>query len=361
MAADAEAFVELALGLLIIIGRVWARWAQVGILNFQLDDYIMPLAGIVFALDTVAAYLVGALFSGLTNSYMTDEERAALDPNSREFYDRQWGSKIQVIGWSLYALGLWLLKFCVAIFYGRLTTGLGHLRLRVHIAYLLLGVTYLVASLSILLGCRPLSDNWRIYPDPGNLCQPTNSKLNVYAVLFPDIITDIYLLSIPLPLLWVVNISIKRKISLMALFSGVIFVIAAGLTRAITILLAGHEGAVTGSQWACREIFVSVIVTNLPVIQPTLRKAAKKVGLSGLFSKSAKSAPSHQTGSNAHGSGYKLSRRKGTHPLSLPQTNAWGSDEQILVQTTPDLSKRPPSGSKNIVVSREFTVTRDDA
>lgn len=68
---------------------------------------------VVFTLETVAAFLVGAKFDGLTNSYMTDDERAAIDPNSREHYNRVWGSKIQVI--------LWALKFCVAAFYARLT------------------------------------------------------------------------------------------------------------------------------------------------------------------------------------------------------------------------------------------------
>lgn len=75
----------------------------------------------VFTLEVVAAYLVGAQFQGLTNSYMTDEQRAALDPNSREAFNRRWGSKIQVIGWNFYAAILWLLKFCVATFYRRLT------------------------------------------------------------------------------------------------------------------------------------------------------------------------------------------------------------------------------------------------
>lgn len=64
---------------------------------------------------------MGAKFGGLTNSYMTNEERKALDPDSLEHYNRQWGSKIQVIGWSFYVLILWLLKFCITTFYSRLT------------------------------------------------------------------------------------------------------------------------------------------------------------------------------------------------------------------------------------------------
>lgn len=65
--------------------------------------------------------MVGSKYHGLTNSYMTDAERASLDPESEEYEFRQMGSRIQVVGWSLYALELWLLKACLAFFYSRLT------------------------------------------------------------------------------------------------------------------------------------------------------------------------------------------------------------------------------------------------
>ncbi|KAI1383044.1 uncharacterized protein F4822DRAFT_421975 [Hypoxylon trugodes] len=362
--ATAEAFTLLSIGLVIIGCRVWARWVLVGPANWQLDDYLMPLTGIVFALETVAAYLVGALFDGLTNSYMTDEQRATLDPNSREYFNRQWGSKIQVLGWSLYAFMLWLLKFCVAVFYGRLTSGLMNLKIRVRIAYVLLAVTYIFVCLSLLIGCQPMEKHWQINPDPGNLCQPTNSKLSVYAVVVPNIVTDVYLLSIPLPLLWIANISMRRKLTLMILFSGAIFVMVAGIIRAATILGAGPEGALSGSEWACRETFVSLIVTNLPIIHPFLRKAASKVGLSGLFSRSTRSktgpsGPSHQLGSKpATIGGFGRSRNKANHPLSIPQETAWGSDEHILPQEA-GRNRQLPDSSRDIVVLKEFTVTSD--
>jgi hypothetical protein len=52
---------------------------------------------------------------------MTPEQRANIDIDGQEHYNRVWGSKIQVIGWSFYAGILWSLKFCVTAFYGRLT------------------------------------------------------------------------------------------------------------------------------------------------------------------------------------------------------------------------------------------------
>lgn len=200
---------------------------------------------------------------------MTDQERADIDMNGQEHYNRVWGSKIQVIGWSFYACILWCLKFCVTAFYGRLTyvffwrlvvrmfadlgrSGLTHLKTRVTIAYIILGVSYAVVALTILLSCQPFHHFWQVSPDPGLLCQPTKSPAYVLVVVIPNILTDIYLLSIPLPvshllyavmfksdrlqLLWGVNISLRRRLTLMLLFSGALFIMMAGTIRAVTIL-----------------------------------------------------------------------------------------------------------------------------
>jgi hypothetical protein len=61
------------------------------------------------------------MWHGLANNGMTDEERAALDPNSEEWALRVGGSKTQLVGWPLYTLLLWLLKLSMNIFYIRLT------------------------------------------------------------------------------------------------------------------------------------------------------------------------------------------------------------------------------------------------
>ncbi|KAE8356732.1 hypothetical protein BDV28DRAFT_154419 [Aspergillus coremiiformis] len=356
---DPETFTLLSLGLFFIYIRLYVRWTSVGPSNFQVDDYLMTLAGLVYTAETVAAYLVRAMFGGLTNSYMTPEERAALDPSSREYYNRQWGSKIQVIGWSFYACILWLVKCCVAVFYSRLTTGLQNLPNRVRFAYILLGVTYLAVALSILLGCQPMHKYWQINPDPGNLCQPTRSTLYVLIVVIPNVLTDLYLMSIPLPLLWKVNIGIKRKITLMALFSGAAFVIMATIIRAVTIMTSGPEGAVSGSKWACRETFVSIVVANLPIIQPLICRSAQKVGLRTLFSSTGRPSGDgrQRTQPYPRPSGAPQTKHL-RHPLSISNnTTIWSGDEPILVEGA-DYSKTGQGSSvaNNITVTQETTV-----
>ncbi|KAJ9637880.1 hypothetical protein H2199_007375 [Coniosporium tulheliwenetii] len=219
-----EAFTLLGTGIFIIGLRLFARITAVGIKNLALDDYLMCLAAIVYALETVTAYAVGAWWRGLANNGMTDEQRKNLDANSHEFYLRVGGSKTQLVGWSLYTLLLWMIKLCMTILYSRLTAGVNNMEIRVRIGYVIVISTYIATEMSILFGCRPFHKNWQIYPDPGNLCQPAISKIDLYVTVVLNVATDMYLLTIPLPMLWKANMSKVKKYSLILVFGGAVFV-----------------------------------------------------------------------------------------------------------------------------------------
>ncbi|KAI0975483.1 hypothetical protein F4678DRAFT_326630 [Xylaria arbuscula] len=352
MAVDAEPWVLLSIGAAFVCLRLYARWYKVGLQQFQLDDYLMIVLIFGFAADVTLAYTVGAFFEGFTNSYMTDAERASLSPASTEYYNRQWGSRIQVAGWSVYVFNLWIVKFSFAVFFSRLTAGIRPLQIRVHIAYILLAVTYLFVALGILLSCQPMHRFWQINPDPGRLCQPTNSPFYVLAVLISDVTTDFYLASIPLSFLWGVQIPLRKKIILLGLFGGSFFVIAAGLIRGVVILTAGREGAISGSQWACRETFVAAIIGNLPASQPLFRTWASKVGLSAIFSRSTPSkGQSHHLHSIDNGKGRKVAST--SHYIGT----AWASDEHIVGEADlPNSTKVSDEIPNRIVVTHNFTV-----
>lgn len=76
---------------------------------------------IVYTLETTAAYIVVAVYGGLANNGMSDEERRTLRPTDSEWNQRVRGSKVQLIGWSLYTCLLWSMKLAMATFYSRLT------------------------------------------------------------------------------------------------------------------------------------------------------------------------------------------------------------------------------------------------
>ena len=76
--------------------------------------------------------------------------------------------------------------------------------------YGILLFTYLGVALTILCSCQPFHHFWQVSPDPGKMCQATNSPAYVLTVLVLNIITDIYLLSIPLPV-WSPERDISQK------------------------------------------------------------------------------------------------------------------------------------------------------
>ncbi|KAA8894764.1 hypothetical protein FN846DRAFT_900823 [Sphaerosporella brunnea] len=272
-----EAFALLGIAMFVMGLRTFARWSSVGIRNFAFDDYLMLFAGCVYGLDTAAAYMAETQFLGLANNNMNEAYRRGLRPQGLEWALRVHGSKTQLVGWNLYVLVLWSLKLCMAVFYSRLTEGL-FLNVRINIAYGAIGVTYVATVLSLLFGCYPLRKNWQIYPNPGNHCQPAISKVNLYVTVVLNVITDMYLLSIPLPLLWSLsNLTRRRKLLLIVMFSGGIFIMIAGILRCALILSNELIGPSSAATWALREIFVAVIVGNVPMIYPLFLRTFNKL------------------------------------------------------------------------------------
>lgn len=90
------------------------------------------------------------------------------------------------------------------------------MKIRIQIGYIIIAATYVATLLSILLGCRPMYKNWQINPDPGSklssilfsrdytnsttdACQPAISKIDCLVTVVLNVVTDLYLISIPLP------------------------------------------------------------------------------------------------------------------------------------------------------------------
>lgn len=268
-----EAFILMALGVMVVALRSYARISTTGWRKLGLDDVLMVVARAAFAIETGLAYTTSVCWHGLANNGMTAEQRRLLDPNSDEYAWRVGGSKTQVAGWQVYTTVLWTVKLAVFCFYLRLMHGLLS-RARICLSFALLLATWLAVVLTLLLSCRPLARYWQIQPDPGSLCRPATSPLNIFTVLILNILTDLYLMSIPLPLLWSSSFSPLKKAGLTLLFSGGAFVICAGTARCVLILRHPVSGAQKSGSWAVRETFVAIVTANMPLVVPLVRRWA---------------------------------------------------------------------------------------
>jgi hypothetical protein len=84
-------------------------------------------------------------------------------------------------------------------------------------------------------------------------------------------------------MLWRAKIPIRRKILLVAMFGGGVFIMAAGILRCILILRDPVGGAQQAGSWAVRETFVAVIIGNIPMIYPLFRRATRQFLESSFF------------------------------------------------------------------------------
>ncbi|KAK8012185.1 hypothetical protein PG989_000445 [Apiospora arundinis] len=267
-----EAFALLGIGLAVIGLRTYWRLSTVGIRNLKADDYLMLLAAVVYSAETYLAYSVGKLWHGLANNGMTDDERRLLDPSSEEYRLRVGGSKTQIAGWSTYTFLLWVLKAAMCTFYIRLTDGL-NLLMRIYVGFALIASTWIAVLFSILFACAPTGSCFMDITtnQDADFCQPAISKVDIFVTVVLNVVTDLYLLTIPIPMLWQSSIKPVKKAALIVMFSGGVFVTAAGVLRCVLIITNPITGAQQAGSWAVRETFVAVITTNLPMVFPMFR------------------------------------------------------------------------------------------
>lgn len=69
-----------------------------------------------------------------------------------------------------------------------------------------------------------------------DFCQPAISRIDIIVTVVLNVLTDIYLMSIPIPMLWTSSLRPLKKAGLMLLFSGGIFVTAAAILRCVLII-----------------------------------------------------------------------------------------------------------------------------
>ncbi|KAI1371623.1 hypothetical protein F4677DRAFT_305867 [Hypoxylon crocopeplum] len=332
-----EAWTLLAIGILVTILRTYARIKAVGFRRLQADDYLVWVGVTFYAVETSLAYSVGAVAQGLANNAMTDEQRAALSPDSAEYRTRVIGSKIQLAGWSSYSVLLWALKASLLVFYMRLTAGLARTYLiRIYIGFGLLIASFMTILLNLFLSCRPFHKNWQINPDPGNVCQPAISNQVIWVYLSMNVITDLYLISIPVPMLWQSSLKPVKKFGLIILFSGGLFVVACAILRCALIVTDPVNGAQLAGSWAVRETFVAVITTNLPMVFPLI-----KIWLSPMFGSLLTTMRSQQKLTDKEsrsdlrtfgGGSHQSWRRRGGPPTANPITNiTFNESEERMV------------------------------
>jgi hypothetical protein len=167
------------------------------------------------------------------------------------------------------------------------------------------------------------------------------------------VITDLYLMSIPIPMLWRASLPRAKKCGLILLFSGGLFVTMAGILRCVLIITDPINGAQQAGSWAVRETFVAVVTSNMPMVFPLVIRWGRP--LIGTFRSISSTGNKHsklsRSGDPHSGGAFKLedkNPRRGMGPRSvnpITEFTLLGSEERII----------DPSSSKevNVLHTRE--------
>ncbi|KAK2598064.1 hypothetical protein QQS21_005775 [Conoideocrella luteorostrata] len=371
-AAAAAAFHQFTVELWTLYGigvfstflRTYARIRAVGIKNLRADDLLVWVGIAFYSAQAALGYSIGNVAHGLANNGMSDAERAALSPSDPEFATRVIGSKIQIAGWTTYSLLIGFLKLSVLAFYIRLTDGLGRpYKLRIAIGFALVISTSLASILTNFLACRPFSNYWQINPNPGNTCQPAISRPIIWVSFAANICTDIYLILIPLPMLWGSSLKMIKKIASTIVLGAGIFVLVCATLKSVFVLVDPVNGAQLAGSWGTREAFVAVITTNLPMLFPLFRTWLTPLCGSALRSskKSYKSPTGLVTfgGGGASGTPRNRSGPPTANPITANMTFS-ESEERMVDDVKMDSVSSAHRPANAIIVSNHIDVTHSD-
>lgn len=185
-------------------------------------------------------------------------------------------------------------------------------------------VTFVIVFIATLAECQPFSHYWQVVPDPGPRCRQGYAQLLTMGVT--DIVTDILLVTFPIPIIFRSAMPFKRKLSLTALFS--LSLILIGVTGARMPLVIGRRGKQQyRTVWASTEIVAASIVANAIILGSFLRDRGIK--------KAKFKAPSTTDSMERRGS----ARRLTDQPCSSDENLA----RSLGFRTKPELSEKRPS------------------
>ncbi|KAI0011512.1 hypothetical protein F4779DRAFT_615534 [Xylariaceae sp. FL0662B] len=363
-----ELFTELGVGIVIFGLRFYTRWKVAGFRNFGIDDMFAGIAVVFWILEATFLFTCGYIGNNVGLN-----EQTALEVPDSDVPRLIEGSKHAYAAWVFYILLIWSLKAVLLFLYNRLTMGLWQQKL----AKIMMGVsaaTFLASLFWHIFSCLPTHRSWQVKPYPGNEC--TLRRGNYIIITILDVLTDLGIMAIPVPMLLQSTLSIGRKLSLGALFCSGIFVMICAIIRAY-YSLRDIQTLSVALGWASREILVASIVVCAPTLKPLVSSAKQKFtserGSQSVKSKGFGSRGGHSKladNADAGGDGHKAtvvsggSKGASNYKLSVLPRSKLEREHQPTSESQEDINAKPMRKDSDSIeesgihVTTEYTVSR---
>ncbi|KAF1981351.1 hypothetical protein K402DRAFT_342632 [Aulographum hederae CBS 113979] len=234
----------------------------------------------------------------------------AINPgwSEQDIYRRAIGSRLVLAARIFYAAFIWMAKLTVSEFLKRLTSSFWNRRSEfvLQCIRVFLLATFVGVVIATLAECQPFDHYWQVVPDPGPRCRTGYAQLLTMGVA--DMITDVLLVVFPIPIIIKSAMPMKRKFSLLLLFSLSVGLIVITAFR-IPNVIHRHGRQQYRTVWASAEILGATAVSNAIIIGSFLRDRGVKKS-------------KYRFGSTTDSMERTASRR--------PTIRQWGSDEDLM-------------------------------
>ncbi|PYH39676.1 putative integral membrane protein Pth11-like [Aspergillus neoniger CBS 115656] len=254
-----------AFSVAIIVVRVCGRYIRTE--RFFREDKVM-MASIIPLLIRMACVHVVLIWG--TNNTKT------VGLSAEDIDHRVIGSKFVLVARIFYAIFIWIAKFTVCEFLKRVAGKIWRRSLRIFLKfiYYFLASTLLAVIIATLAECQPFDHYWQVVPDPGPKCRL--GYANLITMGSCDVMTDLLLVSFPIPFIVMTHMPLKRKVSLVILFA--LSLILVGITCYRVPSVIWNDGSQQyRSLVASLEILAATAVSNAVIIGSFVRdRGAKK-------------------------------------------------------------------------------------
>ncbi|POS82910.1 hypothetical protein EPUL_005110, partial [Erysiphe pulchra] len=249
-------YISIGLAFLFLVLRIWARFRRS--FGYGLDDWIIILSFFFLGGNLGCVIILVQNGVGLHSGALTLPQ-------------------VLVLNEVLYVTNINLIKISVLVMYYRFFP----VRL-MRLGGLVLGTISTLWNVSLIIlaitQCVPFKKIYAPWVD-GNCI---DLKATFLAIAVPSIITDIAILSLPLPLVWQLQTKVWQKISLTAVFLLGSFVVFASIYRFIIFVRYNPNDLpytlAPGLAWNMVELSSGIVSACLPTLGPFIRKFMKKIG-----------------------------------------------------------------------------------
>ncbi|KAH7348200.1 hypothetical protein BKA66DRAFT_477312 [Pyrenochaeta sp. MPI-SDFR-AT-0127] len=264
-------------------------------------------------------------------------------------YPEELENLMKLLFWSIifYNLSLTFTKISILLQYGRIFT-VREMRLPIHITMALCVAWGITTFFTSVFSCVPVDAYWKITEQANANC--VDSKTLWYVNASINILTDLLVATLPVRVIWGLQIPKRQKVALLGILTIGWFVCVVSILRLHSlVVIAGHPEdstyySATGAYWSAIEINLAIVCASLPALKPLIVKIIP--GFSSRHNSRGYGSKGLSGRFKSTGHGARANRTTGEGDLEL-------AGKSLNSKAYPSTSEESVYG-KNIYVSHNF-------